>query len=218
MTSVLSCSQLPPEMLYEQIALALETKGYAVLPSALPENVADGLLDHLAVLDEKEFHPATIGRGEDQIQNNFVRRDKITWIYPNDPLADQWHVWANELQLYLNRRLFLGLFSFESHFAYYQQGGFYQKHLDAFQGQSNRILSIATYLNRDWGPDHGGELVIYDNKGKELVKVTPSFGTLVVFLSEEFPHEVLKSQRSRFSVAGWFRVNTSTADRADPPT
>jgi len=40
---------------------------------------------------------------------------------------------------------------------------------------------------------------------------------LVVFLSEEFPHEVLKAKRSRFSVAGWFRVNTSNAERADPP-
>jgi SM-20-related protein len=219
MSSVLTFSKLPPEddILYEQIALALEEKGYAVLPSALPVNVANGLLDHLAVLDEKKFHHANIGRGEDRAQNSFIRRDKITWIYPYDPLAKDWHVWTSGLQQYLNRRLFLGLFSFESHFAYYERGDFYQKHVDAFRGKSNRVLSLVTYLNRDWAPDQGGELVIYDGGDTELFKVTPAFGTIVVFLSEEFPHEVLKANRSRYSVAGWFRVNASTGDRADPP-
>ncbi|MEC7468361.1 MAG: 2OG-Fe(II) oxygenase, partial [Pseudomonadota bacterium] len=33
----------------------------------------------------------------------------------------------------------------------------------------------------------------------------------------EFPHEVLPATRDRFSIAGWFRVNNSTAQRVDPP-
>jgi SM-20-related protein len=40
---------------------------------------------------------------------------------------------------------------------------------------------------------------------------------LVVFLSEEFPHEVLPTATDRYSIAGWFRVNTSSAERVDPP-
>ena len=47
--------------------------------------------------------------------------------------------------------------------------------------------------------------------------MTPSFGSVAIFLSEEFPHEVLPATRDRYSIAGWFRVNTSTADRIDPP-
>jgi len=47
--------------------------------------------------------------------------------------------------------------------------------------------------------------------------VLPQLGTLVVFLSEEFPHEVLAAQRDRYSIAGWFRVNSSTAQQIDPP-
>lgn len=219
MASVLAFSQLPPEdnALFERIASDIRTQGYSVLPSALPQRISSALLEHLAHIDEQEFYRAAIGRGEDQMQNRFVRRDKITWIENDDPMASTWMHWTEELQQYLNRQLLLGLFSFESHFACYEPGDFYQKHVDSFHGQSNRVLSLVTYLNRDWAPDQGGELVIYDEKCEELVKVTPGFGTLVLFLSEEFPHEVLKAERSRFSVAGWFRVNTSTADRADPP-
>jgi len=32
---------------------------------------------------------------------------------------------------------------------------------------------------------------------------------LVIFLSEEFPHEVLPANTHRYSIAGWFRVNNS---------
>ncbi|MGB0443129.1 MAG: 2OG-Fe(II) oxygenase, partial [Pseudohongiellaceae bacterium] len=114
--------------------------------------------------------------------------------------------------------LFLGLFSFESHFSHYQSGDFYRKHLDAFKGEANRVLSLVTYLNRGWEPDQGGELVIYSPEdGTELVKVTPMFATLVLFLSEEFNHEVLSTSRNRYSVAGWFRLNGSIKDSIDPP-
>ena len=205
------------EALFAVIAQALRDKGYAVLPAALPGAIADSLLEHLAHLSDEEFHRAAIGRGENQLHNQFVRRDKINWIEPDDVYAKTWHIWTQELQQYLNRQLLLGLFPFESHFACYEPGDFYQKHVDAFPGQSNRVLSLVVYLNRDWAPDQGGELVIYNEVGEELVRVTPGFGAIVVFLSEEFPHEVLKAERSRFSVAGWFRVNTSTAERIDPP-
>ena len=79
-------------------------------------------------------------------------------------------------------------------------------------------LSIVVYLNPAWLPDEGGELVLYLNdQDQEGIKVIPSFGSIAVFLSEEFPHEVLPATRDRYSIAGWYRVNTSTADRLDPP-
>jgi len=37
-----------------------------------------------------------------------------------------------------------------------------------------------------------------------FVDVEPRLGTLVVFLSELFPHEVLPSNRDRLSLTGWF--------------
>ena len=34
---------------------------------------------------------------------------------------------------------------------------------------------------------------------------------------EEIPHEVKPARRDRFSITGWFRLNTSSPDRVDPP-
>ena len=69
---------------------------------------------------------------------------------------------------------------------------------------------MVVYLNRDWQAEEGGELLIYkDEMPRADIKVSPGFGTLVVFLSEGFPHEVLPATRDRFSIATWFRVSNS---------
>lgn len=212
-------SQTPPsDALFEHIAQSLETQGYMVLPAALPTELSDALVSLLSHTDDPEFHRAAVGRGTDQTRNQFVRRDQISWIEPGNTDADAWLGWTRRLMTYLNRRLFLGLFSFESHLARYEPGDFYKKHYDAFRGESNRVLSLVTYLNKGWETGHGGELVIYKpDSDDELIRVQPSFGTLVLFLSEEFPHEVLAGNRERYSVAGWFRVNGSIQNAIDPP-
>lgn len=203
---------------FELIAQDIQEKGYSINPCALPLDLAEALSGHLHAMPEFKFEQAGIGRDQSHNVNNFVRKDEICWISGESEAGRQWLDWTSKLQSYLNRRLFLGLFSFESHFAHYSPGDFYKRHLDAFRGQANRVLSVVVYLNRAWQPDEGGELVLYLNDDDQQgIKVTPSFGTVAVFLSEEFPHEVLPATRDRFSIAGWFRVNTSTADRVDPP-
>ena len=78
-------------------------------------------------------------------------------------------------------------------------------------------VSMTVFLNPPDSYD-GGELVIYPEKGAmDGIRVTPAFGTLALFLSEDFEHEVMPARRDRYSVAGWFRVNSSSARRADPP-
>ena len=203
---------------FERIARDLQEKGFSINPCALPVALAEDLAAHLQNMPEFKFEQAGIGRDQAHSLNNFVRSDEISWITGESEAGQRWLSWTGKLQQYLNRRLFLGLFSFESHFAHYSPGDFYKRHYDAFRGQANRVLSVVVYLNRAWQPDDGGELVLYlDDKDQQGIKVTPSFGTVAVFLSEEFPHEVLPATRDRFSIAGWFRVNTSTAERVDPP-
>ena len=46
--------------------------------------------------------------------------------------------------------------------------------------------------------------------------VQPFYGRFVVFLSERFPHEVLPTTSTRYSIAGWFRVNSSLGGVLDP--
>lgn len=207
----------PQHDFFEAIASDIQDRGYSIRPNGLPPGLAEALWGHVQSMSMQQFDRAGIGREDDYALNKFVRTDEICWITGESAAGRQWLDWIAALQQYLNRRLLLGLFSFESHFSHYAPGDFYKRHLDAFQGEANRILSVVVYLNPGWLPDDGGELVLYTDVEEGNLRVTPAFGTLVVFLSEAFPHEVLPAQRDRFSIAGWFRVNTSTSDRADPP-
>ncbi|MCA6128155.1 2OG-Fe(II) oxygenase [Thalassolituus oleivorans] len=205
---------------FERIAEDLSHRGYAVIDCALPDNMTLQLAQRLLQLirqDDDSLQAAGIGRGDQHAQNRFVRQDKIRWLEQADEAEKAWLDYMSELRAYLNRRLFLGLFSYESHFAHYQPGAFYKKHLDAFRGQANRVLSTVLYLNNHWQASDGGELLIYNEDNQLIETVIPAYGRLVVFLSEEFPHEVKPAQRDRYSIAGWFRVNTSNNDKVDPP-
>lgn len=196
--------------IFEKIAQELFEHGYCVLPHALPKDMTLQLQSMIAQLPEDNFHKAGVGRNGDLKNDMSIRRDQISWINNETEAGASWLDWTNQLMTYLNRRLFLGLSSFESHFAHYGKGDFYKKHLDAFKGSANRTLSLVTYLNKDWQAIDGGELIIYHPEtDKQLTKVLPEFGTLVIFLSEEFPHEVLPAKKERLSIAGWFRINSS---------
>ncbi|WP_105903103.1 2OG-Fe(II) oxygenase [Vibrio gangliei] len=204
--------------LFESIANHLADTGYSIHPNALPAGLLHSLHEHLHSMPEYYFKRAGIGRDDNLMLNQFVRKDEVCWINGDSRAGREWLDWAGQLQQYLNRRLFLGLFSFESHFAHYSPGDFYKTHKDAFKGQSNRVVSLVVYLNPDWNKEDQGELVIYqDESNEELIRVTPGFGTIVAFLSEDFPHEVLPANRDRYSIAGWFRVNGSDTQRVDPP-
>ena len=209
--------------LFVRIARDLTEKGWSVIPDALPQDMAVALSRQIHAGDEN-YTPAGIGRSVDHTLNTFVRRDRIHWINGCTEAENSWLAWSNRLRLFLNSRLFLGLFSFESHFAHYPPGAFYRKHVDAFRDRpfkdgSNRVLSIVAYFNSGWLPDDGGELLMYEPGGVEpILSVTPAFGTLVAFLSEDIPHEVLPARRDRFSIAGWYRVNGSVSHQVDPPS
>jgi len=204
--------------LFEKITDDIARQGYSINPNALPTELASALFEQLKQMKHSEFDAAGIGRKHKHTLDEDVRTDEICWINGDSKAGEQWLDWTSKLREYLNSQLFLGLFSFESHFAHYAPGQFYKKHLDAFKGESNRMLSIVVYLNHAWELEDAGELVLYkDQKEPAGIKVLPNFGTLVAFLSEDFPHEVLPAKRDRYSIAGWFRLNTTSAERIDPP-
>lgn len=210
--------------LFSKIAEDLQQRAWSVIPNALPSPLAAQLQQQLLGLSEEQFALAGVGRSNDFTLNHFVRRDQIRWIDGDSDAEKAWLQWSNRLRLFLNRRLFLGLFSFESHFAHYPPGAFYKKHVDAFKGNprqdtTNRVLSVVAYFNPGWLPEDGGELALFDEGHVEpVLTVTPAFATLVVFLSEEVPHEVRPAKRDRYSIAGWYRVNNSLNDQIDPPS
>ncbi|MCQ3828786.1 2OG-Fe(II) oxygenase [Microbulbifer elongatus] len=201
----------------DRIASALRETGYIVLPAPLPPSLLGSMLRHFRSIDRTRFQSAGIGREQEHQLNQFVRTDEIFWLDRSNPAVAAYLSWAETLRLGLNRRLFLGLFDYECHYARYDRGSFYKKHMDAFKGTTNRVVSTVLYLTPNWQPQDGGELQIYAPGSDEVIeKVAPRFGQMVIFLSEEFPHEVLTSHRPRYSVTGWFRVNNSLGENIDP--
>lgn len=196
-----------PTNIYDHIADALAEKGYCILDGLLPAELTQSLHGRVSGLDEDQFQQAGIGR-EQQFQiNQTVRTDETRWLSPSHPVDAAYLQQMSDFRLAINRRLFMGLFDYEAHYAHYAPGAFYKRHVDAFKGQSNRVLTTVLYLNHDWRSDEGGELLIYQPDTDVVIeRVCPEHGRFVIFLSEQFPHEVVKSMRDRYSIAGWFRI------------
>ncbi|QCU89384.1 2OG-Fe(II) oxygenase [Thiomicrorhabdus sediminis] len=197
---------------------ALVEKGWCEWPNAISNELCLQLLNELDALDEQgQMEEAGIGRGQQHQKNHGIRRDSIYWLNGQSEAQQQYLAQMALLQQQLNRELFMGLFEYECHYALYSPGDFYKKHSDSFRGNANRMITTVLYLNPQWQNEWGGELVIYSEDGEQVLHTAmPEIGKLVVFLSEQTPHEVLPTQQPRASIAGWFRCNASTAINLDP--
>lgn len=187
-----------------QMIDSLATQGYYLWDGFLtPEEVTD-LRDCIP----DDWKKARIGRNDEVVRETEIRSDKIQWLRrdmgtPVNEFLDK----MEAIRLAANQAFFLGLFEYEAHFAKYEKGDFYQKHLDCFKGNENRRLTTVFYMNDEWSKADAGELVVYDLNDKHIATIPPKAGRLLIFLSEQFPHEVLPTNTERFSIAGWFRIN-----------
>ena len=182
------------------LADSLVERGYCILDDAIPADLLIQLVEQSRVLDADDLEFAGIGRDDLQRTNPQVRKNQIAGITRGESAVAT-------------------AFDVEVHYARYRVGDFYKSHVDAFVGQSNRKLSIVFYLNDGWTVEDGGELWVYkDEMAKEpFERVLPKRGRLIAFLSERFPHEVRPSNKTRHSIAAWFRVNGSVMGSIDPP-
>ncbi len=203
----------------QSLGQTLRQQGWWCGQHIIPDDLIVAMQGELnELIEEDRLHRAGVGR-----HSNFqivadIRRDRIFWLSGARPAQQRFLSAMEDLRLALNRELYLGLFEFEGHFAHYPPGGFYRRHLDSFQGAANRVVSTVTYLNPEWQPGDGGELVIYaEDSDRIQATIEPRAGTQVLFLSEQIPHEVLTAQTDRASIAGWFRLNTSIQNQIDPP-
>lgn len=186
---------------------ALAGPGYVAVRLTDTDMLAALRREAEALWTEDALTPAGIGRAEDHDLIARVRRDKTKWLDGSTPGQIAYLAFAEALRRDINARLMLGLFAFEAHFAVYESGGFYKRHVDSFRGARNRVLSTVLYLNPDWREGDGGHLRVFGAGNEILTELRPEFGTLAVFLSEDIPHEVTVSHRERFSIAGWHRCN-----------
>jgi SM-20-related protein len=157
------------------------------------------------------FARAGTGQGLGHHVRDLVRSDEVYWPDTTALTSVQQSLWAqvNALKQAFNESLYLGLQSFEGHYAAYAQGGFYRRHRDSFQADDARMVSLILYLNPGWVAADGGRLRLHEKAGP--TDVDPLAGTLVCFLSREMEHEVLASHATRYSFTGWFKTQNQRA-------
>ena len=199
------------EDLLDHISQEIYSNSYVVVDNFVDEAFRKDLLkEQTDLLNQGQFTKAAVGKGDQKQVRAEIRSDEVLWMDPTSLSPLQAIFWEKvaEVQQVLNRRCFLGLKSFEGHFARYPIGSFYKRHLDQFHAVPHRIVTIILYLNESWTEADGGQLRMYfpQEDGSERVEdVLPLGGRLVVFLSEEIPHEVLPTRKERISITGWLR-------------
>ncbi|MBD8491182.1 2OG-Fe(II) oxygenase [Echinicola sp. CAU 1574] len=195
---------------FELIANQLYEKGWCITDHFISDDFRKELLqEQQDILSHGQFRLAGVGKGDNFKVKTEIRSDKVFWMDHTSLTLLQTKYWElmSALSRAVNQRCFLGLRSFEAHFAMYPPGSFYLRHLDQFQNVKYRVVTVILYLNDEWTEKDGGALRMYlpMEEGEEKLDVYPKGGRLVVFLSGEIPHEVLTTNKERISITGWFR-------------
>ncbi|WP_218972254.1 2OG-Fe(II) oxygenase [Labilibaculum filiforme] len=143
----------------------------------------------------------------DLIHDKLIRSDKIYWLdrKHRDKHEDSFFDLMDRFVVYLNQTCYTGITGYEFHYALYEKGTFYKKHLDQFVNNKGRAFTMIMYLNIDWKQGDGGELCIYHLDHNQ--NIAPINGKCVFFKSSELEHEVLLSNQPRLSITGWLKTN-----------
>jgi SM-20-related protein len=174
------------------------------LSEALATHLRGNLLSLLA---EKQMHSAGIGSNAELTHNQLIRSDKIHWLdrIHKDVHEDGFFDLMDRFVDFLNKTCYTGITGYEFHYALYEKGTFYKKHLDQFVNNKGRAFTMIMYLNLDWKLGDGGELCIHHSDHKQ--SVSPLNGKCVFFKSSELEHEVLLSHQARLSITGWLKTS-----------
>ena len=209
------------EELFEQLDFTVNQQYEQIIGDLLEKqySIVDDFFDPLEILklrnsllhkyEEDKFKKSAIGNRTNELIEKAIRGDFILWM--NEAEAGEtekifFHK-INNLIEYLNRTCFMGILHKEFHYAVYPKGTFYKRHLDTFQNDSRRKLSIVSYLNdENWLKTNGGELVIYkEDRSEEVIYPLP--GRVVIFESQILEHEVKEVKNSeRLSITGWLKT------------
>lgn len=192
---------------YEKVIEDLLNQQYSVVDDFFSSSEVEALRNILlSKYEEDEFKKAAIGNQFTEQVIKAIRGDFISWINEADlePSEEVFFHKINDFTHYLNRTCFLGIQEHEFHYALYPKGTFYKRHLDTFQNDDSRKLSIVCYLNdEDWQPEYGGELVLYKEND---ITIYPLKGRVVIFESQIIEHEVKPVEQKRLSITGWLKT------------
>lgn len=196
--------------LFESIIEDLLQHHFSVVDGFFTQEEVRPLRDNLLKKYEADrFRKSAIGNKFNEEIVKSIRGDFILWIDESkaDLVEQPFFNKVNQLISYLNKTCFLGIQQKEFHYAVYPTGTFYKRHLDTFQNDDRRKLSVVCYLNEDpWLPENGGELTLYLENGS--LDLLPLAGRMVIFESQLLEHEVKKVKASeRLSITGWLKTH-----------
>ncbi len=199
---------LTQEQKFEGLIEGILASGYGVCDDFLSIEEVTSLTTRFASrFDDGKFKEAGIGKQSEVHQATEIRGDKILWLESNSVDSSE-RILLDKNQAfvdYLNQTCYLGIIDAEIHFAKYDIGKFYRRHRDTFQAQKGRVLSVIYYLNINWLPENGGNLLIYtqENNIEKTISIAPLAGRLVCFESDKLDHEVSETFKERLSITGW---------------
>lgn len=205
--------QFTENTIYENLITDILEKSYSIIDDFFDASEIEELRDSLKDIYEADcFKKAAIGDKFNEEVDKTVRGDFILWINEAEGRAVERRFFnkINNLVDYLNRTCFLGILQKEFHYAVYPTGTFYKRHLDTFQNDDRRKLSMVCYLNDDsWVATNGGELTLYlpSENGETALDIIPKPGRMVIFESQVLEHEVKPVLASeRLSITGWLKT------------
>lgn len=197
----------PLESPFEELIDGLLNQGFGLSDQLFTPSLLTGLRENLMRYHQAgEMYSAGVGRKFDYQHNAEVRGDVIRWIEADseDPHEQAFHLRIADFVHYLNRTCYTSINAYEFHYACYEPGSFFKRHLDQFRRDRGRKFSFVMYLNEDWQPQDGGQLVLYLEPGAE--EVLPLGGRTIFFKSDEVEHEVKPApERVRIGIAGWLK-------------
>ncbi|MGO4878900.1 2OG-Fe(II) oxygenase [Pedobacter psychrotolerans] len=174
------------------------------LSLTLSANLKENLL---GLYHDQEFLNGGTGNEVIINQDKRIRSDVIYWLdrSHHNKYENEFFDLMDKFVLYLNHTCYTGITDYEFHYALYEAGTFYQKHVDQFQNNGSRQYSMILYLNTGWEDGDGGELCIYHDDFVQ--KISPESGKTVFFRSADLAHEVLITHKPRMSITGWLKVS-----------
>ena len=160
----------------------------------------------ISLFQEKRMQHAGTGNDVAVVHDKLVRSDMIYWLdrKHNNLYENEFFDLMDDFVGYLNSSCYTGITSYEFHYALYEEGSFYKKHIDQFGNNESRQYSMIMYLNTDWMENDGGELCIHHSG--HLQNISPESGKSVFFKSNELEHEVLLTHKPRMSITGWLKT------------
>ena len=201
------CSSKRMEIEFDSLINSFLTDRVGIDEHFLTIELAAQLKTNLCALDlSNQFVPAGVGNKEIYVTDSLVRGDRICWLDPENHFAyeQEFFKLMDRFVSYLNRTCYAGIKSYEFHYALYDPGSFYKRHLDQFRSDHSRSFSMIMYLNLDWIESDCGSLVIHQDDVVQTI--APMSGKCVFFRSYQLEHEVLITHKAIMSVTGWLKT------------